>query len=115
MLNSRYSEPLHQVIGGTRGSETAGRETQRPQAQTFQEVFEERPELYSGSVDFLATNEYMNRPPMPPTYVFMFEVSTPAIESGYLAMATQTVKGRIEEQALPGGERVRVSFLAYDK
>lgn len=77
--------------------------------------FEERAELYSGSVDFLATNEYMNRPPMPPTYVFLFDVSTPAIESGYLAMATQTVKGLIEEGTLPGGDRTRVCFLAFDK
>jgi len=77
--------------------------------------FEERPELYSGSVDFIATNEYMNRPPMPPTFVFLFDVSTPAVESGYLAMATQTVKSLIEEGSLPGGDRTRVCFLAYDK
>ena len=57
----------------------------------------------------------MNRPPMPPTFVFMFDVSTPAIDSGYLAMAAQTLKGIIEEGALPGGERTRVCFLAYDK
>ena len=45
---------------------------------------ESRPELIYGSVDFLASQEYMNRPPMPPSYVFLFDVSQPAIESGYL-------------------------------
>lgn len=45
---------------------------------------EQRPELIYGSVDFLAGMEYMNRPPMPPTYVFLFDVSQPAMESGYL-------------------------------
>ena len=77
--------------------------------------FEERPELHSGSVDFVANNEYMNRPPMPPTFIFCFDVSQPAVESGYLAMAVQTIKGVIEEDALPGGERTRVCFLAFDK
>lgn len=45
---------------------------------------EQRPELIYGTVDFLASMEYMNRPPMPPTYVFIFDVSQPAIDSGYL-------------------------------
>ena len=46
--------------------------------------FNERSELYSGTVDFLASSEYMNRPPMPPTFVFLLDVSHQAIESGYL-------------------------------
>jgi len=52
---------------------------------------------------------------MPPTFVFVFDVSQPAIESGYLAQAAQTIKGIIEEGTLPDGERTRVCFLAYDK
>jgi protein transport protein SEC24 len=66
-------------------------------------------------VDFIASNEYMNRPPMPPTFVFLFDVSQPALDSGYLQQATFTIKGLIEENALPGGERTRVCFMAYDK
>lgn len=75
----------------------------------------ERPELYSGSVDFIATKEYTNRPPMPPTYVFLFDVSAEAINSGYLTLATTTLKGIIDEGTLPGGDRIRVCFMAYDK
>ena len=52
---------------------------------------------------------------MPPTYIFLFDVSQPAIESGYLQQATHTIKGIIEEGSLPGAERARVCFLAYDK
>ncbi len=44
----------------------------------------DRPELSSGSVDLIASKEYMNRPPMPPTYIFIFDVSQEAINSGYL-------------------------------
>ena len=36
---------------------------------------EERAELWSGSVDIIASSEYMSRPPMPPTYIFLFDVS----------------------------------------
>jgi protein transport protein SEC24 len=43
-----------------------------------------RPELFSGSVDFLASSEYMNRPPMPPTFIFLLDVSQQAVDSGYL-------------------------------
>lgn len=48
------------------------------------EDFDSRPELYSGSVDFIASSEYMNRPPMPPTFIFMLDVSQQAVDSGYL-------------------------------
>lgn len=46
---------------------------------------DDRPEFSCGTVDFIANHEYMNRPPMPPTYLFAFDVSKPAIDSGYLA------------------------------
>ena len=53
---------------------------------------EDRNELRNGSIDFVASNEYMNRPPMPPTYLFIFDVSKPAIDSGYLQQATNIIK-----------------------
>ena len=52
---------------------------------------------------------------MPPTYVFIFDVSQPAVESGYLHQATSTIKGILDEGTLPGGDRTRVCFMAYDK
>ena len=76
-----------------------------------------RPEFSCGTVDFIANHEYMNRPPMPPTFLFAFDVSKPAIDSGYLQTACQTIKSVIEEQTLPGmsDERCKVAFLTYDK
>ena len=56
-----------------------------------------RPELSCGSVDFICVDEYMNRPPMPPTYIFAFDASKPAVESGYLAYACSTIKSVIEQ------------------
>jgi len=51
---------------------------------------------------------------MPPSYVFVFDVSKPAIDSGYLSIATGTLKNIIEGGLLPGGERARVLFITYD-
>ena len=56
----------------------------------------------------------MNRPPIPPTFVFCFDVSKQAIDSGYLDRCLGTIKGVIEQDCLPGGSRTHVAFLAYD-
>ena len=58
--------------------------------------YEQRTELRQGSVDFVASNEYMNRPPMPPTYIFVLDVSKPALDTGYLANAVGTIKNVLE-------------------
>lgn len=71
--------------------------------------------MINGTVDIRASSEYQNRPPMPPTYIFLFDVSQPAIDSGYIQQAAYTIKGIIEEGTLQGGERTRVMFIAYDK
>jgi protein transport protein SEC24 len=41
-----------------------------------------RPELNHAVVDFVAPTEYMVRAPQPPVYVFLIDVSYPAIQSG---------------------------------
>jgi len=45
---------------------------------------DQRPELSKGSVEFVAPTEYMVRPPMPPLYFFLIDVSVSAIRSGVL-------------------------------
>ena len=56
----------------------------------------------------------MNRPPMPPTYIFVMDVSKPALDTGYLPICTGTIKNIIEKNMLPGGNRNRVLFITYD-
>ncbi len=72
----------------------------------------ERPELRHGTVELLASQEYMVRPPMPPTYFFALDVSAQAVSSGFLAVAVRTIKETLDH--LPGGERTHVGFLTYD-
>ncbi|MBA0861631.1 hypothetical protein Goshw_029833 [Gossypium schwendimanii] len=45
---------------------------------------DQRPELLKGSVEFVAPTDYMNRPPMPPLYFFLIDVSLSAVRSGMI-------------------------------
>lgn len=51
---------------------------------------------------------------MPPTYIFVLDVSKPALDTGYLATAVATIKSVIESQMLPGNDRARIGFVTYD-
>jgi protein transport protein SEC24 len=86
------------------------------EADGYRSDHDERAEFSCGTVDFIANTEYMNRPPMPPTFLFAFDVSKPAVDSGYLALACSTVKSVIEQQLLAGQgeERTKIAFLTYD-
>lgn len=42
--------------------------------------FENSPELFSGSIEFLVNDDYTARPPKEPTYFFMIDIS----KSSYL-------------------------------
>lgn len=43
-----------------------------------------------GSVEFVAPTEYMMRPPMPPVYFFLIDVSVSAVRSGMIEVRTFT-------------------------
>ncbi|KAA3472555.1 protein transport protein Sec24-like [Gossypium australe] len=49
-----------------------------------------RPELLKGSVEFVAPTDYMNRPPMPPLYFFLIDVSISAVRSGMIGVSTSS-------------------------
>lgn len=75
---------------------------------------DERPELCCGSVEYVAPAEYMVRPPMPPVYFFVFDVSAAAVACGYLQRAITAVRESLD--ALPGAAsgRTQVGLLAFD-
>ena len=72
----------------------------------------ERPELLRGAVEFVAPAEYMVRPPMPPTYVFLIDVSHAAVVSGAVHTALQGIKANLDR--LPGDTRTQVGFVTFD-
>lgn len=73
---------------------------------------DQRPELAKGSVEFVAPTEYMVRPPMPPLYFFLIDVSVSAVRSGMLEVVAQTIKSCLDE--LPGFPRTQVGFITFD-
>ncbi|MCL7031933.1 hypothetical protein MKW94_000124 [Papaver nudicaule] len=73
---------------------------------------DQRPELTKGSVDFVAPTEYMVRPPMPPLYFFLIDVSISAVKSGMLEVVAKTIKSCLDE--LPGSPRTQIGFITYD-
>ncbi|CAK9179356.1 unnamed protein product, partial [Ilex paraguariensis] len=72
----------------------------------------ERPELTQGSVEFVAPAEYMVRPPMPPLYFFLIDVSISAVKSGMLEVVAQTIKSCLDR--LPGCPRTQIGFITFD-
>ncbi|KAI3773054.1 hypothetical protein L6452_04252 [Arctium lappa] len=73
---------------------------------------DQRPELTSGCVEFVAPAEYMVRPPMPPLYFFLIDVSIYSIQSGMLEVIAQTIKSCLDN--LPGSSRTQIGFITFD-
>ncbi|GMH08942.1 hypothetical protein Nepgr_010782 [Nepenthes gracilis] len=73
---------------------------------------DQRPELTKGSVEFVAPTEYMVRPPMPPLYFFLIDVSVSAVRSGMLEAVAETIKSCLAD--LPGFPRTQIGFITFD-
>ncbi|KAK8676756.1 hypothetical protein V6N13_142322 [Hibiscus sabdariffa] len=73
---------------------------------------DQRPELVKGSVEFVAPTEYMVRPPMPPLYFFLIDVSISAVRSGMIEVVAQTIRSCLDE--LPGFPRTQIGFITFD-
>uniref|UniRef100_A0A6B2KXX6 VWFA domain-containing protein n=1 Tax=Arcella intermedia TaxID=1963864 RepID=A0A6B2KXX6_9EUKA len=72
----------------------------------------ERAELTCGAIEFTAPNEYMVRPPQPPVYFFVIDVSCSAVTNGQLQIVSETILRCLD--GLPGDQSTRVGFLTFD-
>jgi hypothetical protein len=52
------------------------------------------------------------RPPMPPVYFFVIDVSAAAYACGMVSVVASTIKACLDQ--LPGDERTLVGFITYD-
>lgn len=70
-----------------------------------------RKELNHSVVEFIAPTEYMVRPPQPPVYAFIIDVSQPAVQCGMVATAARTILESLDN--IPNSDgRVKVAFIA---
>ncbi|CAN7070027.1 unnamed protein product [Brassica oleracea var. botrytis] len=73
---------------------------------------DDRPELCRGTVEFVATKEYMVRDPMPAVYFFLIDVSMNAIQTGATAAACSAIQQVLSD--LPEGPRTFVGIATFD-
>eukprot|EP01105_Mastigella_eilhardi_P002054 TRINITY_DN1246_c3_g1_i1.p1 TRINITY_DN1246_c3_g1~~TRINITY_DN1246_c3_g1_i1.p1 ORF type:complete len:909 (-),score=246.17 TRINITY_DN1246_c3_g1_i1:29-2374(-) len=72
----------------------------------------DRPELKSGYVEFIAPSEYMVRPPMPPVFFFVIDVSYQSVASGMLATVASSVRRFVNEYH--ENPRTRFGVVTFD-
>ena len=74
----------------------------------------QRAELHKGAVEYIAPGEYMVRPPQPPVFMFVIDVSYTSVVTGLLQTVVTSIKEAIESQKIPGGQRVQVGIITFD-
>ncbi|KAI3709655.1 hypothetical protein L2E82_39421 [Cichorium intybus] len=73
---------------------------------------DERPELCRGTVEFVATREFLVREPMPAVFFFLVDVSMNAIQTGATAGACSAISRVIAD--LPEGPQTLVGIATFD-
>jgi protein transport protein SEC24 len=72
-----------------------------------------RPELSAGSVEFIAPADYTVRPPVPPSYFFVIDVSQPAIACGGVAAACIAIISTLDTLT-QRNSATKIGLLTYD-
>ncbi|KAL5206892.1 hypothetical protein ABZP36_035101 [Zizania latifolia] len=73
---------------------------------------DDRPELCRGTVEFIASKEFLVRDPMPAVYFFLIDVSMNAIQTGATAATCSSIARAISD--LPEGPRTMVGIATFD-
>ncbi|ODM90506.1 Protein transport protein Sec24A [Orchesella cincta] len=71
-----------------------------------------RPEVRSGTIEFLAPADYMVRPPQAAVYLFVLDVTTLAVDTGYLKTVCDVLLEHLD--TLPGDARSQIGFITFD-
>eukprot|EP00917_Polyrhabdina_sp_WS-2016_P029410 GHVP01062671.1.p1 GENE.GHVP01062671.1~~GHVP01062671.1.p1 ORF type:complete len:867 (+),score=119.62 GHVP01062671.1:305-2602(+) len=72
-----------------------------------------RPELCQGSVEFIAPRDYMVRPPQPPSYVFLIDVSAESVHSGLLNTVCSVLEDAFSTNIFPN-TRTLIGIMTFD-
>lgn len=84
-------------------------------AQGKRTDLDKRIELKNLTIDLVAPESYMSRPPMPCIYVLIIDLSIKAQENEYISLIVSTIKDVITAQAFPGHPRTEIALLFFDK
>lgn len=72
----------------------------------------DRPEFTSGSYEFKAPAEYLNRPAQPFFYVFCVDISCPALKIGLIQQVIVSIQAILD--SLPYPSHTYIGLIAYD-
>ncbi|KAI9316050.1 hypothetical protein BX666DRAFT_1859792 [Dichotomocladium elegans] len=73
----------------------------------------QRAELNHGCVDFVASAEYMVRPPQPPAYVFVIDTTYPAVQCGMVGIVANAILASLDKIPNEDG-RTKIAFITVD-
>ncbi|KAJ7297452.1 hypothetical protein O6H91_Y056200 [Diphasiastrum complanatum] len=73
---------------------------------------DERPELSRGTVEFVASKEFLVRPPMPAVFFFLVDVSSNSVQTGAAAATCSAIQRVLAD--LPEGPRTMVGIATFD-
>ena len=82
------------------------------QTQQYSDRFQ-RPELKYATVDYVAPSDYMVRPPQPPVFVFVVDVSQAAVQQGVVQAFSKAMLNALDD-ITNELDRTRVAFVCYD-
>ncbi|KAI8875971.1 protein transport protein SEC24 [Backusella circina FSU 941] len=72
-----------------------------------------RPELNFGCVDYVATADFMSRPPQPPVYLFIIDTSAESIRTGMIKVMGEAILSSLNQ--IPNNDgRTKVGFITVD-
>lgn len=69
-------------------------------------------ELISDTVEYVASVDYMIRPPQPACFLFVFDCSKTAHELGYIPIMAAAIAESLD--SIPGDARATMGFMAFD-
>lgn len=73
-----------------------------------------RPEIQNATIEYIASQDYMVRPPQPALYLFLLDVSRTATLTGYLEIVCDRILNKIMANDIPGDSRTNIGFITYD-
>ncbi|VVC42428.1 Hypothetical protein CINCED_3A010523 [Cinara cedri] len=73
-----------------------------------------RPEIQNATIEYIASQDYMVRPPQPALYLFLLDVSRNATLTGYLEIVCERILNKIMTNDIPGDSRTNIGFVTFD-
>ena len=76
---------------------------------------ETRPEINTSTIEYVAPSQYSTRAPPPVRYVYLLDVSSSAVASGYLTAFSSSLKENLSQIKDRHDKRLQLGFIFFDQ